>query len=175
MIIDLKNISQTPREFEYTFQPEWWQCDMENDQVIGLSSPLRIRLKIYRAESKFVLEGILEGEIQLRCDRCLDSFLYNLKTDFSLLLTQPPSDKDQTELELEDEDMSVDFLNGNQIDLDAIVSEQVYLSLPMKTLCHEDCKGLCPECGCNLNTNRCDCSEGRGHPGFSKLKNLEFE
>ena len=81
----------------------------------------------------------------------------------------------QNEIELLEDDMSVDFITGNEICLDDIVREQIYLSLPMKCLCREDCLGLCTLCGTNLNIGKCNCEDKKGHPGFSKLKNIKLD
>ena len=77
--------------------------------------------------------------------------------------------------ELEEEDMEVDFEKGDEIDLREILREQIYLSLPAKLICHPDCRGLCPQCGINLNEGQCRCTETLGHPGFAKLKNLKIQ
>ncbi len=69
----------------------------------------------------------------------------------------------------------VEFITDSEIRLDDIVREQIYLSLPMKCLCREDCSGLCPLCGTNLNMKKCECLREKGHPGFSKLKKVKFQ
>jgi uncharacterized protein len=66
--------------------------------------------------------------------------------------------------------MEVDFIKGDTIDLSDIVREQVYLSLPMRSICKESCRGLCPVCGANLNESSCLCRKPEGHPAFSKLR-----
>ena len=91
-----------------------------------------------------------------------------------MFLSLPPSDAEKSELELSEEDMSVDFIMGDEIDLDEVVREQIYFSLPMKSLCREDCRGLCPVCGINLNKEECKCRREIGHPGFSELKKLKL-
>jgi uncharacterized protein len=87
----------------------------------------------------------------------------------------PKSSRDEREVELLDEDMEVNFLYGETIDLDETIREQIYLSLPMKSLCKEGCLGLCPFCGANLNEGLCKCSRESPYPVFSKLKNLKIE
>ena len=72
--------------------------------------------------------------------------------------------------------MEVHFLRGEEVDLDEIIQEQVYLSLPIiRILCKENCQGLCPVCGNNLNKENCQCNREHGHPGFLKLKNLRIK
>lgn len=175
MIIDLRTILTAPRHFDFILKPDWWQGDEEDDQILGLDCPLRVRINISRAGSKYVLDGYLSGRLRLRCDRCLEPFCNDLKSDFRLFLSLPTSDAEKSELELLEEDMSVDFIMGDEIDLDGVVREQIYFSLPMKSLCRKDCRGLCPVCGTNLNKEECKCRREVGHPGFSELKNLKLK
>ena len=170
MIIDLRSISRGARHFAFTFEPGWWQGFWQHDQVLGLDCPLEVNIEISKAGNKYVLYGNLKGGLQLRCDRCLESYHNDLKANFRLILMLAPPDMDESELELSEEDLSVDFIVGDEIDPGEIVREQVYLALPMKTLCKEDCSGLCPLCGTNLNMGRCECEPEVGHPGFRKLK-----
>lgn len=119
-----------------------------------------------------MLDGSLYGRVRVRCDRCLEPYIQDLDFDFRSILERLHSDPVQSELELSAEDLSVNFTVGDEIDLHEIVREQLYLSLPMKLLCNKKCYGLCPMCGTNLNKKKCGCHMEKGHPEFSKLKNL---
>jgi uncharacterized protein len=172
MIIDLRTILDSPQNYKFTLEAGWWGNEETDVQILGLEGPLKVQITISRVGSKYVVNGHLSGWARLRCARCLEPYVYNLKTDFSLYLISPPSDT-PGEIELGEGDMSVDFTTGDdEINLYDIVREQVYLSLPIKFLCREDCSGLCPICGADLNKVVCDCQQKTGHPGFSKLKNL---
>ncbi len=175
MIIDLKTVLLAPRRFEFTLQPEWWKGDQENDQIMGLDGPLKVEINIAKAGSKYVLDGRLSGRLIIKCDRCLEQYGSDLESDFRLFLAVGPSGTGQTELELLEDDMGIDFLSGNEIDLEEVVKAQIYLSLPMKCLCRENCLGLCPVCGANLNIETCGCQESQGHPAFLKIKNLKIK
>ena len=65
---------------------------------------------------------------------------------------EPETDDDDEEIEVEDDDVSLTFYRDEQIDLNELLREQFYLALPMKPLCFEGCKGICPQCGTNRNT-----------------------
>jgi uncharacterized protein len=175
MIIDLKSVLLAPRRFEFSLEPGWWQGAQKNDQIIGLDGPLKVEINIAKAGSKYVLDGHLSGRLVIRCDRCLEQYGSDLDSDFSLFLAINPSSKGQNELELLEDDMEIDFLSGNEIDLEEVVRSQIYLSLPIKCLCSEDCLGLCPICGVNLNIETCGCQKEKGHPAFLKMKNLKFK
>ncbi len=173
MIIDLKSVQDAPRHFDFALQPDWWHPEGEDDQVLGMDGPLDVRITIYRAGTKHILEGRLSGTLRVRCDRCLEPCRHDLSKEFRLFLAPPPATA-ESEIELEQEDLSLDFVVSDEVDLEEIVREQIYFSLPMKVLCKENCLGLCPSCGANLNLEKCGCPKGEGHPEFSKLKSLKF-
>ncbi|MDP2992344.1 MAG: DUF177 domain-containing protein, partial [Deltaproteobacteria bacterium] len=80
-----------------------------------------------------------------------------------------------TEIELSHEDMDVSFFDGETVDVAQIAAEQIFLQLPVKPLCHEECKGLCPHCGVNLNLISCDCrSEATSSP-FETLRDITLK
>jgi len=175
MIIDLKTISHGSRDFDFSLEPDWWQGYEEDDQVFGPVGSLRVHISISSAGSKYVVDGSLYGKIRVRCDRCLGLYNRDLEFDFRSFLSRSPYSQDQSEVKLSAEDMSISFTEGDEIDLNDIIREQIYLSLPMKLICKDKCSGLCPVCGTNLNKNKCECQQDHGHPEFSKLKNLKIK
>lgn len=175
MIIDLRTILQETQDFLFVLEEGWWHPEGPLDPVLGLVKPLIVKIKIEKAGDKFIFDGELESVILARCDRCLEPYSHDLKTSFHLFFVQQNPETDEAEIELLDEEMEVDFIRGEEIDLNDIVREQIYLSLPMKSLCSGDCLGLCPTCGTNLNVGNCQCRREKGHPGFLKLQNLKLE
>jgi len=169
MIIDLRTIPQEgARAFQFSIDKDCWRPKGVNEWVMDLITPFIVNVKIFRTGDKYVLDGDFEGSIQVMCDRCLEYYQRDVKTDFRLFLVQSP-DKEKAEIELLEEDMDVDFIRDQEIDLDEIIQEQLYLSLPIKSLCMEECLGLCPTCGHNLNDGACRCIKEQGHPDLSKL------
>lgn len=79
---------------------------------------------------------------------------------------------DGEEREVQDEDLDTSYYRDDQIDLNELLREQFYLELPMKPLCREDCKGLCPQCGTNRNTGTCTCTTEWEDPRLAALKGL---
>ena len=173
MIIDLRTIPHGSRSFEFCFEKDWWRSDDQDDQILALDTLLQVKIKIERVADEFVFDGELAGGVQVRCDRCLEPYHQDLKFEFRVFLALPPPVTNQTEVELLDDDMEVDFIKGEEIEIDEIIREQIYLSLSMKSLCSKDCLGLCSVCGINLNRKKCECRSEQGHPGFSKLRNLK--
>ena len=176
MIIDLTTISQEGRSFDFSLEKDWWHSNEENDQVLGFDTNLEVKIKIYKAGEKYLLQGVLTGGLQVVCDRCLKSYHRDLKHDFNVFLDIiPKTGTNMTEVELLDGDMEVNFIKDREIDVDEVIREQIYLSLPMKSLCSDECLGLCPICGSDLNVRDCQCHKEQGHPGFLKLKDLKIK
>jgi len=175
MIIRLKDMLPGPRHFDLSFESSGWGEGDPHDAVVGLDGPLDVHLTVTKEGDRYTVEGSLEGKIRARCDRCLNIYSHVIESDFKLLLTTLPREAEGRERELLEEDMAVEFIMEDEIEIDHIVREQLYLSLPMKLLCHESCQGLCPVCGMNLNHGSCRCAGHSGHPAFSKLKQLKFD
>ena len=175
MLIDLKTISTEELEINETLDKDWWQPNVDDAPVLALATPLRIWVKASKVGDKYLLAGRISGTVFLKCDRCLEAFRSDLEIPFSFFLVSPKSGQAEAEAELLDEDLEVDFIHGETVDLDARIKEQVFLSLPMKSICREECLGLCPMCGANLNEGPCHCSQRKTKPAFSKLESLKIE
>ncbi|MFC1838828.1 DUF177 domain-containing protein [Thermodesulfobacteriota bacterium] len=174
MIIDLKSIpGEGVKEFEFSLERNWWIPEHNNDRIKEIDSPVNVRIEIYRVGKKYVLKGFFEGSLRVICDRCLDSYSQLIKSEFNSFLIPAPADSENAELELMEDDMEVNFIANDEVDLHDIVREQLYLSLPIKSLCKGNCFGLCTKCGCNLNKHSCECVKEQGHPGFSVLNKLK--
>ncbi len=174
MRIDLRNILQESKTVRIVLEENWWEVQEPDEQVLGLDRPLEATFRITPAGDKFVMDGKLTGGLIVRCDRCLSTFSRTLETTFQVYLALPGHPDGEEDLELLEEDMDVEFLVGEEIDLGAVIREQIFLGVPIRMLCHENCKGLCSRCGANLNDGPCRCSEESIHPAFSKLKNLKI-
>ena len=174
MLIDAQTVLDETH-VRKTLAQDWWKVTDCGRQVLGFSRPLRVDIRISRAGDKFLLDGGLHGALKVRCDRCLEPFELNLETHFHVyLIMQTPAD-DEEDVELLDEGMDVGFIRGDTIDLGEVIREQVFLSVPMKTVCRLSCRGLCPQCGANLNVAPCLCKSESGHPAFSKLMKLKVQ
>jgi uncharacterized protein len=98
-----------------------------------------------------------------------------MATDFDLRYVPRTENVGEGEREVEEDDLATAFYDDDQIDLGHLIMEQFQLALPMKALCKEACKGLCPSCGTNLNTDSCDCSAKWEDPRLAALKALRPE
>jgi uncharacterized protein len=174
MLIDLKSIpGEGIKKFEFTLSRDWWAPAENNDQIKEIESPINVQIEIYRVGQKYVLKGVFKGALRIVCDRCLDSYIQEVESEFNFFLIPSPEDVEKAELELMEDDMEVVFIKDDEVDLHDIIREQLYLSLPIKCLCRDNCLGLCVKCGCNLNENDCDCVREQAHPGFAILNKLK--
>ncbi len=109
------------------------------------------------------------------CARCLKAVPLSLDPHFDLHYLPAIADQDHQEVELDDEELDEFTYVNDEIDVGAILNEQVLLDRPFKILCAEDCKGLCPTCGANLNVASCDCKPIAKHPGLAALADIKLK
>jgi len=136
-------------------------------------SPASARLRIDKAGAEVMVTGDLRAEIKLTCSRCLKEFNGNLTVPVNVVYHSIEELKDEAHLnEVRSEELDLDFYSGEELDLLGLIKEQVELNLPMKPLCDDACKGLCPKCGTDLNLKSCTCSVKDIDPRFESLKKL---
>ena len=142
----------------------------EDSRIVG-----RPALKLYatREGEKVRLVGSLSAAVQIDCDRCLTPISMPVQQSFDLLYIPPL--RAAEEKELGDDDLSVAFYQHQVIDLDDLVREQIELALPMGRVCNEECKGLCPGCGANLNQQSCACRVDQVDSRWAALNRLKSE
>jgi uncharacterized protein len=157
MKIDLTNIPPEGKRFDFTIPVEWWKSDSDEDRIVGLEKPMTASLAIYPAGRKVIVKGLISVRLLLRCDRCLEPYGWDFTEEFRILFSMIPF-SGVGEVELLKGDLNLDFTESNLLDSDRVFKEQIILHVPMKSLCTPECKGLCPLCGCNLNTSTCSCS-----------------
>ena len=134
---------------------------------IFFSKPIEVTADIYRADGSIYLDGKVTYEYTESCSRCLKEF--NKEVKGALFGRLIEKNKDFNEDEVEED---VIYYKGDTLDLTEDVISTVVLSLPMKSLCREDCKGLCPICGKDLNKGKCDCVVEEVDPRLAKLKDF---
>ncbi len=153
-----------------------YQIDVESINYYGdkiiISEPASLHGKLYYMDEKTFLDCAISAEVKVNCSRCLKSFHRDLSTKLSVELIE-----EQDGLNIEDEDDTILYQDDN-IDLAKIVREQIIMSIPMKLLCSENCKGFCFQCGINKNEEQCQCKldndedEVKVDFRLSKLKEL---
>jgi uncharacterized protein len=118
--------------------------------------------------------GTLQTDLEILCARCLEPVPYPVKRQFDLLYRPAGSDiGEDREVELEDKDAAISYYEGEGVELAELLREQILLEVPLKTVCKEECKGLCPQCGRNLNTGECECAQAASDPRWDALRELK--
>lgn len=139
--------------------------------------PVRAELDLERRGEKLVLmAGVIEGEVLHDCDRCLKPYKSPLAGSFKVdLELMPAAGRFPGEYQCGPDEMDTIYLREPEIDIFQVLSQQVLLNLPLKRLCAEDCRGICPGCGADLNLADCRCRGGAGVSPFSILAGLKVE
>ena len=120
------------------------------------SEDLQYDIFMVRKEDQVKVKGKIRTSISLRCVRCLENFEQKVNSRFDVVLF-PASLIHVSNPHLNDDEMEYIFYEGNKIDVDKILIEQVNYFIPFNPLCQEACKGLCPVCGVDLNYESCKC------------------
>jgi uncharacterized protein len=145
-------------------------------ETLRVVSPVSLTFDITRQEiGRYRVAGHVAAELELTCSRCLEPFTLPVAADFDLRYVPRTENVGEGEREVEEDDLTTAFYAEDQIDLSELIAEQLHLALPMKPLCSEQCNGLCPQCGTNLNTGSCNCSQRWTDPRLAALKNLVRE
>ncbi|WP_314000422.1 DUF177 domain-containing protein [uncultured Paenibacillus sp.] len=131
------------------------------------STPLAAALEARGEEGGVLVEGQLSVELELACSRCLTPATEKLEIPFREFFRSASDDKEQDE-----EEDEVIVVEGDSFDLLPYVEQAFLLYLPFAPLCDEDCNGLCPQCGANLNEGECGCSRERLDPRMAALKDF---
>jgi uncharacterized protein len=138
----------------------------------ALEAPVAVDFVLTHDKSDLRLAGNLDTAVRFTCGRCLRQMSRPVVTRFDLLyLPQPPATAGpEEEIELKYEDMDVGFYDGIRLDVDLMAIEQIELALPMRFICGEECRGLCPMCGADLNERTCSCSQESSDPRLAVLR-----
>ena len=162
---------RAPREHvERVYQPDAFAGDADGFAVV---SPVVLSCDVEKHNDEFRLAGGVRTTLGLACSRCLESFKWPVDAAFDLRYRPHTATADAEEREIEEEDFSNAFYDGEEIDLGQLIRERLYLSLPMKPLCQEACRGLCWLCGTNLNRGTCACRREWKAPRLAALKTLK--
>lgn len=165
MFINISELISTPSKTEnftvpvnmevYEWQGEHFPFREKGELVLNLSNA---------GVRKVHLEGHWKGSLGIPCDRCLKEVLVPFHVDLDEMI----------DLSLErQEDLADDsYVVENSIDTDALINHEILIRFPMKILCREDCKGICPKCGKNLNHGECGCDRVSPDPRMAAIQDI---
>ncbi len=118
------------------------------------------------------LRGNFSGTFEVPCARCVEPVAILLAAEFDLIFRPASADSEPPERSITAPETEIGYYQKDSLSLEDVLREQVLLSLPARTLCKPDCKGLCPRCGVNRNNQACSCEEGPSDPRWEALAGL---
>ena len=144
--------------------------------VTGYGNTGRIqgKLNLTRTDRGILVEGVLNTELELTCSRCLSPFSCPLKLKIEEEYFPTVDVVSGASLAIPDEPGLFTIDENHELDLTEAVHQYALLAVPMKPLCRQDCAGLCPVCGQNLNLGECKCPPQAADPRWAKLKEIGF-
>ncbi|BAS27457.1 YceD family protein [Limnochorda pilosa] len=156
---------------------------LEEAGVQGCTGPLHLEGRATSTGDGILVSGRIQVGLTMLCSRCLAPYPLEVEAGFQEEFVPRTRSRERDEVEergpgsparlstFEDDD-GVEFFDGHRIDLGPLVREQLLMALPMKALCREDCRGLCPVCGQNLNAAPCGCQVDETDPRLAVLGDL---
>lgn len=171
MQIEVERLDERGEVFAHTYGKEELSLD---DETARLASEAKVSGRASMKGAEVTLRGTLGTEVEVACDRCAAAVVAPLEIEFDTSFLPAEVERGVTEnVELRKDDLSYSVYEGGAVDLDELVREQILLALPTRSLCREECKGLCPECGANLNAGECDCARKEIDPRWAALADLK--
>ena len=181
MEILIEQIKEDGLVFEFDKSVETFPvlAEMVANGECEFAVPIRTALRALRIGDMVEIDGDIETSVYLPCNRCLQPFETPLKSHFEFTYMRRVADtienSEPQEIELSTEDMAIVYFQGEKINLKDTIQEQVVMAFPLRALCKQDCKGLCPKCGADLNEDPCDCDRRSSLGKFAVLENLKLE
>jgi uncharacterized protein len=177
MFFEIKDLELHAVEFAEKFEPGVIDLGTEYRQVTPIESSGRADLvEEHHGKHKIIqdirINGRLATSLELNCARCLEPLTQDVKREFDLLYRPQGADAGRDEISVTDAEAEISYYEGEGILLDDVVREQVLLAAPLKVTCREECKGLCPQCGTNLNQEQCSCTVALEEPRWAALKEI---
>ena len=169
LLLDVGQMRDAEARIERTFAPGVLPTD---PTICRVTAPVALSVVVRKNRLQFRLVGHVRTAIELSCSRCLEGFGMPVDESFDVLYLPHTPAGSAEERMVEDDDLSTAFYEENVIDLGQLMQEQCYLAVPMKPLCRDECRGLCSDCGTNLNSASCECRQTWVDPRLAVLEQL---
>lgn len=179
LTIPVQSIELSGFSLESEEEPETFPviAGLINSGECRFSGPIQLTVKADRTQDLVIVTGTVKILIRLSCSRCLNDFEMSLSENFSLTyrheIPQMNRVEESTEKELTADEFGLIYFHGEEIDIRELIQEQVVMMLPLRPLCSESCKGICPQCGTDLNQGECNCRKTVLDDRLAILKNFK--
>ena len=155
----------------FAFELSFSAAALDREPLLEIS-PVRLEGEVSRIEKGFAFDARIAYGGRLECSRCLASYSFQAQENFSLILKKRPAPTGE-EVPLDSEDLDAYFYDDSVVSVAAIAEERIQMTVPMKPLCKEDCRGLCPLCGEDWNVADCGCALESADPRWEALRRLK--
>ena len=174
MKISVDSIAESPKEIKFAERIEGLNLIGGEDEVRDFCFPasVGVNLVYYRSGQELFFRGSLGGDIEGVCSRCLKRYSFPLEKRFEFILTPEPGSAKSRGLNRDE--LGLSFYAVEEINLSPYIREQLLLALPMRPLCEDDCRGLCVDCGANLNEESCRCASSSDDPRMAFFRTLKL-
>jgi len=177
MLIRVADLHLRKLEFKQSFEPGAIEFGLDFRQLGPLDTEGQAQVIVEHRGHKENIDDIrvvakLDVTMEVGCARCLEPVRFTVNRAFDLLYRPLGADKRAEEVAISEADTEIGYYEGDGLLLEDVLREQVLLASPVKLVCREDCKGLCPQCGTNLNTATCGCQQP-GDPRWAALSELK--
>jgi uncharacterized protein len=177
MLIEIRELERHAVDFEEWVAPGVIDFGSDIRQSGDLSTAGRAQLvQEHHGKHQLIndirIVGDLSAKFEVACARCLEPIVQDVVRKFDLLFRPLGTDAGKGEMSVTAAEAEVGYYQGEGLVLEDVLREQMLLALPLKAICREDCKGLCPHCGRNLNQEQCNCAEPLEDPRWSALKDI---
>jgi uncharacterized protein len=142
------------------------------DERVKLSETPVVSGNIRQKGSRVHVTGRVTARVRSECDRCLKPVELPVDSNFKLEYVTAEEYRAQQVVELTESDLDLSVFDGDVIDINDLVTEEILLAVPDHVLCSEDCKGICAVCGVNKNSTECGCDSSEVDPRWAGLKGL---
>ena len=184
MKIYLYELSENPKDLHYTEQDPWLAETVKNTQESECprKPSYVVDVELRKLQEVVFLKGKFSLDVGLLCSRCANECEYTLRSNFQCMFTRERTlGEGNTNVGVAHseptgatgEDLDIAFLEKDYIELADVLKEQIYLKLPFQPLCDEGCKGICPVCGQNQNTQPCQCHRIKNTALANALRNYK--
>lgn len=164
--LDINDIPEEGSDFVFDDQSFWAERWKHFNVKARAGKPLVSEIFVLPQDNGCLVRGKISGSVLLPCDRCVADYEQEVYAEF----------EDFEQAAQEGEESFLEEAKGERkLNAGALFWEQFVLSLPVKPVCSEDCKGLCAECGADLNKGECDCEQDKGDPRLAVFRNLKIK
>jgi uncharacterized protein len=173
----VSELEREPIDFDLELVPGAVDLGQQAEQIGQLASSGRAEVIHENRGPKDIvadirLRGRFSGNFQVPCARCVEPVQIPLEAEFDLIFRPAEADTEPPERSITAPETEIGYYQKDSLSLEDVLREQVLLSLPVRTLCKPDCKGICPRCGVNRNSQACSCDEGPEDPRWKALAGL---